>query len=254
MIYVITWLWRPHRNYRTQYVPLHVDLMRQHVAEHCSLEHEFICVTDRASTEFGPGIRLVKLWQDCASLPPAFPKGPSCYRRLRIFAPEAHELLGVPAGSTIVSLDLDSVLLGEMAPLWDREDDFIGWRASDRAPTCGSMFLHKLGTQARVWKEFNFSLAMREAKRTGYVGTDQAWMARMLAKAHGSWGVADGVYSFKQHCIGGLPKDARIVFFHGKPDPWDEDVRRDHPWIVEHYPVPGVPVVEESAMAEKVVA
>jgi len=29
----------------------------------------------------------------------------------------------------------------------------------------------------------------------------------------------DGMYSYKKHCRNGLPNDARVIFFHGKPRP-----------------------------------
>lgn len=251
---VITWLWRPPRSYRSQFTPLHVNLMRERVAEHCTLPHEFVCVTDQPADLFHPRVRVVPLWKDLGHLPSAMVNGPSCYRRLRVFAPEAHELLGVPAGHRIVSLDLDCVPVGgpgSLDSLWSRPESFVGWRATARAPTCGSMFLLKLGSFPNVWTEFDHARALRRARNRvpPLVGTDQAWMAYMLVgqPLTGSWTTRDGVYSFKNDCLkradASLPAGARIVFFHGRPDPWDAPVRRSFPWIAQHYPL-GLPMAQ----------
>jgi hypothetical protein len=49
------------------------------------------------------------------------------------------------------------------------------------------------------------------------------------------WTIKDGVYSFRVHLNGGskqLPDDAKIVFFHGKHDPW---TKLEIPWIAENW-------------------
>ena len=40
-----------------------------------------------------------------------------------------------------------------------------------------------------------------------------------------------GVYSYKVHCENGLPKDARVVCFHGKP--YIQDVKDE--WVKENW-------------------
>jgi len=240
MLRVLTWLWRPPRTYRSQFHVEHVNTMRALVAKYCTLEHEFLCITDQPAAAFDPRVRVVPLWTDHADLPSAFALGPSCYRRLRIFASDAHELLGVEQGDTVVSLDLDSIPVRSLDPLWDLDTPFCGWFASPRAPCCGSMFLHRLGSLPYIWETFHYMTAKELAKRHGFVGTDQAWLACKLAARFHVWTVRDGVLSFKNDCVPKgvlLPEHARVVFFTGKPDPWDNDVRRQYPWVREHYPI-----------------
>jgi hypothetical protein len=220
MISVLTWLWRPRRGYAKPFDVTHVNAMRALVAQHCSLDHEFVCVTDQPDAAFDPRVRVVPLWSDHAELPGAWALGPSCWRRLRLFAPEAHELLGLPAGSSVASLDLDCVPVRSLERLW-------------------SMFLHRLGSLPRVWEDFSYERAVAESKQRGFTGTDQAWIACHVAGKYPVWTTADGVYSFKNHLLpsGALPRGARIVFFHGRPNQWDADVRREYPWIRQHYPL-----------------
>lgn len=240
MLSVVSWLWRSRPGYSKRFDAQRVNVTRALVEAHCSLEHEFVCVTDQPDAEFDPRVRVVPLWDDYADLAGAWPLGPSCWRRLRIFAPEAHDLLGVKPESTIVSIDLDSVPCGPLAPLWDGGHDFVGWYASPRAPCCGSMFLHRLGTLPQIWTDFDYDDSRAEARRLGFTGTDQSWVACHVAGKYPVWTKDDGVYSFKKDIVTrstGLPSDARIVFFHGQPDAWDADVRVAYPWLARCYPL-----------------
>jgi hypothetical protein len=77
------------------------------------------------------------------------------------------------------------------------------------------------------------------ARGTGAIGSDQAWLTTILGRSIPFWTKDDGVLSFRNNVAmrpkRDLPAGARVVFFHGKPDPWDASVRRDYPWIGEHH-------------------
>jgi hypothetical protein len=63
----------------------------------------------------------------------------------------------------------------------------------------------------------------------GAVWGDQEWYT--LLRDRGDIQVTpirEGIYSYKYHCRGGLPSDARVVVFHGEPKP--AGVRE--PWFV----------------------
>jgi hypothetical protein len=70
-------------------------------------------------------------------------------------------------------------------------------------------------------------------------GSDQSWIAYCLGKNIPGWGMSEGVYSYRDHLVkfhkGNLPKDARMVIFHGRPDPWDYGAIQHSPWIKRHY-------------------
>ena len=52
-----------------------------------------------------------------------------------------------------------------------------------------------------------------------------------------TWGKKDGVYSYRKDIAkrgDQLPKDAKVVFFHGKQDPWRPPAS-NLPWVKHHY-------------------
>lgn len=223
----------------TQFNGMHVNVLANMVRRWCRLPYEFVCITDSA-IGIRPGIRTIPLWPDLGDLPsPAGVRFPSCYRRLKLFSPEAGELVG----KRIVCLDLDTVITGDVTPLWDRPEDFVIWgnywcreqgRKGIKQRFNGSMFLLRAGTRTSAWTEFRPDKSPSLATRRGHRGSDQGWLSYHLGD-EATWGRADGVYSWRidiepNSCQ--LPADARIVFWHGKTDPWD---RLNVPWVKEHW-------------------
>ncbi|MCO5213695.1 MAG: hypothetical protein M9936_28685 [Caldilinea sp.] len=78
--------------------------------------------------------------------------------------------------------------------------------------------------KARVWDAFmeRPSLHMRRC----CIGGDQQFLQDHIGGAQ-KWQDVARVYSYKAHCQDGLPTDAQVVCFHGRPRPWQ--VRE--PWI-----------------------
>jgi hypothetical protein len=75
-----------------------------------------------------------------------------------------------------------------------------------------------------------------ETKAARLYGSDQAWIAYKLGGGESTWTAEDGVYSFRNELRAAreLPPGARIVFFHGKGDPWEDELQRV-PWVKRHY-------------------
>lgn len=234
---VVCWKWRPPPGFWTEYDAGHVHALRAMVARHYRRPHEFVCITDDPRG-LDPSIRVIPLWPDHAGLPG--PHGVSCYRRLRAFAADAADWLG----PRIVSLDLDTVLVGDVAPLWDRPEDFVIWGDTARGtPYNGSMWLLRAGTRRPVWETFDPATSPARARALGYIGSDQAWIGACLGPSEPKWSAADGVYSWRVHVKragGALPPDARVVFFHGREKPWAAALQARYPWIAAHYPAEAV--------------
>src|SRR5688572_23115488 len=92
---VVTWLWIPDRDYHAQYTEIHVNKLYWMVKRHYPNLGKFICVTDCKSIVFDPDICIVPLWKELSDLKnPYGPGTPSCYRRLRAFAPDMRDILG----------------------------------------------------------------------------------------------------------------------------------------------------------------
>jgi hypothetical protein len=227
VITFVTWRWQPPKGYRSTFGPETVYALREMIQRHYSQPHRFVCVTDQPAAL--PGVDVVPLWSDCSSIPsPIGHSYPSCYRRLKVFAPNAGEVFG----ERLVSMDLDTVIVGDITPLFDRPDDFVIWGESDfphTTPYCGSLWMLKTGTRTKVWTEFDPATSPRK---------DQGWLAYILGKGEATWTRKDGVYSYRKHIAkhgNRLPENARITCWHGKEDPWSYR-NQQIPWVKAHYP------------------
>ncbi len=205
------------------------------IARHYHAPHRFVCVTDDPAGL--RGIETIPLWDDCANIPsPIGHSYPSCYRRLKVFAPDAGDLFG----ERLVSIDLDVVIVREITPLFDRPEDFVIWGESDfprTTPYCGSLWMLKTGSRAQVWTEFDRKSSPKRAWQAGCRGSDQGWISFVLGPKEATWGRKDGVYSYRKNIAvssNQLPADARLVVFHGKVDPWSYKAQQI-PWVREHY-------------------
>jgi hypothetical protein len=233
----LCWRWQPPKGYRSTFGPETVYALKAMIAKHYHRPFRFVCVTDQP--EALPGIETVRLWDDCANIPsPIGHSYPSCYRRLKVFAPDA----GATFGERLVSIDLDTVIVDDITPLFDRSEDFVIWGCSDfphTTPYCGSLWMLKTGTRPQVWTEFDPKISPKLALRAGCRGSDQGWIAYILGKNEATWGQQDGVYSFRKHLSTrpnyALPEGARMAIFHGKTDPWSARAM-NIPWVRQHYP------------------
>lgn len=231
---VVTFKWRAPPGYRSTFRGEHVDTLRRMVARHYQRPHRFICITDDASGIQEPDVELFEIWDDFSRVAnPSGRKNPSCYRRLRLFAAQPGAFLG----PRFVVLDLDCVILRDLAPLWDRPDPFVIWRSTTSGnPYNGSMWMLEAGARPHVWRDFDPDTSPRLTRRAGLYGSDQAWMAYAMGPDEATWSPADGVHSYRNEVEsnGRLPKGARVVFFHGKTDPWDRTAQRLD-WVRENY-------------------
>lgn len=233
---VVCWRWRPAPNYRSKFPPNSVRILRNMVKRNYSKPHRFVCVCDHPA-EIDRDIETIKLWPEWGDIQsPHGGHNPSCYRRLKMFSPEAKSLFG----ERFVSLDLDTVVVGDLTPLWDRPEPFVMWGETDpRSWYNGSMLLMSAGSRPQVWDRFNPLTSPKEAKAAGRFGSDQGWISHVLGPGEATWNEADGVYSFRlpQHLNNGakpLPENARIVMFHGGTDP-DSPRAQRHKWVRKAY-------------------
>jgi hypothetical protein len=232
---VVTFKWRGPKTYRSQFNARQVNVLRAMVARHYQAPHRFSCVTDDPEG-IDPRVRVIPLWSDHAKLiSPHGVQNPSCYRRLRIFSRDAGELIG----PRILSLDLDTVITGDVTPLWQRPEAFVAWAGTaNQNPYNGSMVMLTAGARPDVWEKFDPVRSPLAARAAGFIGSDQAWIGFCLGPNEARWTEQDGVYSWRMKLRrnrGMLPADARIVFFHGHADPWHPWTQSQAPWIKAHW-------------------
>lgn len=226
-LFVCTWKWNdPAWKFhgRKGYTSEHVNTLKRMVDRHLQLPHEICCITDDPAG-IDSDVRIIPLWDDLKELG-------GCWRRLKAFAPEMRELIG----PRFCSIDLDVLICGDITPILIKPTPFVIWKdyRSDTKYN-GGFWMMDAGVRSRVWDWF----VPKESPQTcrGLLGTDQAWLNRMLYGEQ-TWGTREGVYSYRWHVLRnghGLPPGARMVFFHGPYDPASEQLQARHPWIKEHY-------------------
>lgn len=230
----VTFKWKPTTGYRSKFGPETVQVLQRMIARHYHAPFRFVCITD--DTTGLNGIETFPLWNDHADLKnPNGAHNPSCYRRLKLFSAEAKDWFG----DRLVCMDLDTVIVNDITPLFTDDVDFKIWGESD-FPTQqwmnGSLWMLKTGTRTKVWTQFNPRMSPYVARKAGARGSDQGWMSHILGKHEAMWGREDGIFSFRKHIqpIGRLPVEARMVMFHGRQDPWGPEAQRMD-WVKEHW-------------------
>ncbi len=229
-IKVVCWKWDNgfHDKKKLKFGPDHVNRLKNMVARHLHMDHEFVCITDDPAG-LDHEIRVIPLWNDYRDMG-------GCYVRLKAFSQEMQELIG----ERFIWLDLDAVIVGDITPIVRQNPKFMMWGDTHpRTPYNGSMVMMDAGSRSQVWTLFerNPAVAIMKGRNLGYVGTDQAWIGACLGRGEARWTIADGVYSYRCHVkkLGHLPNNARIVFFHGCADPSQPQIQKIHPWIEEHW-------------------
>lgn len=232
---IVCWLWNGTGLGDRPYTPAHVNTLRRAVARNMSRPHRFICVAD-SSNGFDPEVEVVITPPEAKRVgtlrTPEGGRFPSCYRRLWNFSPEAKAL-----GDLLLCIDIDLVPTRGWAPLFDRDEDFVGWRPyrdwGHKLRFGGGIYLLRAGTRTHVWKDFVGAPSIAEARRAGFRGSDQAWLSHKLGGREPYYGKDAGIYSIRdmkgrEHH---LPPDARLVQFNGPVKPWSSPLR----WVKEHW-------------------
>ncbi|NCC30972.1 MAG: hypothetical protein EOM24_02985 [Chloroflexia bacterium] len=228
MLDIVTFKWgQP--NYRSNFRAEHVNTLKNMVKRNLSLPHRFICITDDPT---GIDADTMPLWESPIQGLPA--DRPNCYRRLRLFSEEAREAFS----PTIACIDLDTVITGDITPLFAGQEPFVIFNGtSKQTPYNGSFWILRDGSRRQVWDRL-----VPEAPHLtkGIVGSDQAWIAYVLGHGEATYGKAEGLYSYRLDFRLAsqkrtLPDNCRMVSFHGRVDPWTRAALRASPWIEEHY-------------------
>jgi len=235
MISIVCWLWNGTGLGDRPYAPEHVNTLRKAVARHMTRPHRFVCVAD-STDGFDSDVEVVITPPEARQVgelrSPEGGRFPSCYRRLWNFSPEAKAL-----GDRLLCVDIDVVPTGDWGPLFDRPEEFVGWRPyrdwGQKLRFGGGVYLLTPGTRTHVWSDFKGLPSIQEARRAGFRGSDQAWLSYRLGGREKYYGKDAGIYSIRdmkgrEHHV---PPDARMVHFNGPTKPWTSPL----PWVKEHW-------------------
>lgn len=268
MIGVITFKYR-RPDYRTTYTSGHVNALAAMVRRCYNHPHRFYCVTDDPEG-LDPRVEYVPLWPDHFNMVnPSHPTNrPNCFPRLKLFDRGMASIFG----NRFVSLDLDMVMVDDVAPLWQRPEAFVIYDARGDDHYNGSMFMQTAGAHQELWDDFCPVNSPKLTTAAGMRGSDQAWIRYKLAPRAAVWDYSDGVYAYlnlvppyrKRRLAnlnvivprngqrtrpvtaspvtplrdGSLPENARVVVFAGEFKPWEPRTQGMSPWIKDHYPLP----------------
>lgn len=217
----MTYLYRGAAGYQAE----HVNILRRMVARHLSVPHAFWCVGDDPMG-LDPEVRFFPC--DASLLPLG-----GCYVRLEMWKREAARF-----GSRIVVIDLDAVVVGSLDELVSRTEPVVLYRdplfgRSEGYLYNGAFILMDAGARPEVWENFDPATSPAAVKASGLKLHDQAWLGMALGSDMPVVTAADGVLSYKFDDVRerGLPPGARVVFFSGRPKPWQVESA----WIAEHY-------------------
>jgi hypothetical protein len=199
----------------TKYSVDYVNILHGMVQRHLSVPHRFVCLTDDPT-----GIA-------CETLP-IVPNLPTWWGKVTLF--------NHPVPGRILYLDLDTVIVGSIDEFAAYDGPFCLIKPfyRDRGFASGVM---SIGPDfgRHVWEKFArnpqaaIEFCRRHAVPAWNLG-DQRWLELNIERADYWQDVLPGqLVSYKVHCAAGLPSGARLVCFHGKPDPHDVA----DPWVVE---------------------
>lgn len=235
-ISILAFKWRK-EGYRTQFTAEHVNKFFEGIRRNTTVPFRAVCITDD-QRGIDSSIETMHLWENPC---PRYgnENRPNCFYRLKCFDPNMIDVIG----PRFIWMDLDAVFTGNIDHILSDPADLKMWRVDNEYMPCnGSLVLHRTGTRPDIWKHFNPARIhpVTGLKVAGMIGSDQAWIGTQLtdAERENTFGQKDGVYSYrcaiKKYNMG-LPQACKIVFFHGLQNPWDEKVRREHPWVNVHY-------------------
>ena len=232
-----------------KYGPEYVNKLHSMVRRHLRRPHRFICLTDDTQG-IDPGIETrpipaVGFSEFDSRKPWTFGHG---WLKLTSFANPLYDLQG-----RTLFLDLDIVIVDSIDCFFDEQAPFCVIREWDKTDGTGntSVYLYTIGAHADALAHLrdNYPRAIADVRNeqeyiTGYLGRQGK-----LSYWPAAWCV-----SFKRHCVPRglmswlrpptIPAGAKIIAFHGKPNPPDAIVgdsgkwyRRVPPtqWVADHW-------------------
>lgn len=180
-----------------KYAPEYVYKLKSQVERHLQMEHEFRCLTEQSL----PGIETVEPVCDY----------PGWWQKVSLFKP------GLAEGLNLY-IDLDTVIIGSLDDIVTRYGNSslaapIAWAGNKQGFRSGVMLWNVSEATELIWGNFN-PRHMQELRG------DQDWIGSVCKH----WFTAiklPYIASYKHNCRkSGQPyPGARIVCFHGKPDP-----------------------------------
>lgn len=219
----------------TKYDATYVNRLRSMVMRNLDRSARFVCLTDDASG-IDPDIETRPF--PTTGIPEVDRQAPWTHGhgwlKVTTLASPLHDITG-----TVLFLDLDVVIVGSLDPLFDVEGEFVAIREWDKRDGTGntSVFRFEAGAHDALLDPLRED---PDAARSG-VRNEQEYITLQLARAGrlDYWPEA-WCRSFKRHCLRPfplslvqqprIPDDARVIAFHGRPNPPEAAAGRSGKW------------------------
>ncbi|MCH2155214.1 MAG: glycosyl transferase [Opitutales bacterium] len=227
----------------TKYGPDYVERLHRAVCKHLTGPFRFICFTDDA-VGLPDGVENFPI--PPLSLDPNAPE--RGWKKLTVLSDPLEDITG-----QVLFLDLDIVITGDLSVFFEYPGDFCiiqDWLLKSQGIGNSSVFRFNAGAHADVLRYFRENQERVKAE----VRNEQAFLTRQVRENFDvTFWPPEWCVSFKRSCIPPfpflyfrsptLPKGARVVVFHGHPNPPEaiqgkgRGFRRfkPAPWIKEHW-------------------
>jgi len=226
-----------------KYGPEYVNKLRSMLRRHLTQPHRLICFTEDGSG-IGAGVEIMPL--PAMDLPPGKERG---WRKLSTFCSPLFDLKG-----PTLFLDLDIVLTGNIDCFFEHPGEFCiihDWAKPWRITGNSSVYRFEAGAHPEILDYF-----LKNIDRVkGEVRNEQEYLTREMHRLGlVTYWPKEWCVSFKHSCLPTfplnlvktpqLPIGAKVVVFHGTPNPPDAVVGngkgiyryvRPTPWVGEHW-------------------
>ena len=180
-----------------EYTQEHVHKLRDMVQQHAP-NMDFVCLTDSS-----PQCNRITLTKNY----------PGWWAKMELF-----KLQG-----PVLYMDLDTIICGDISHWLDqiKDNKFVILRdvyRDKRDPhAMQSSIMYWSGDMSDIWEEFSSNPDF------SHPNGDQGWLEQHLDDVAYIQDFTDDVVSYKAHIKNGYPKHkATVIFFHGKPRPWEQ--------------------------------
>lgn len=203
----------------------YVVKLRNACGRHIKEEFRFICLTDDVSAKNLPGVISVCLKHNYSGW----------WSKFEIFRLRGKSLY----------FDLDTIIIDDISNFIAvvdnlKENEFAGITAFN--PVRGGNEQTQFGSGVMGWngdfefilKNFEYNKDVKIRRMVPFFGDQEriyAILTENQIKMKFWQKETTGLYSYKRNCKNGVPKDAKIICFHGKPRPHQIDI----PLTKEHW-------------------
>lgn len=171
------------------------EFLPEHVQRLAAMVPGLVCLSDVAVA----GVTTIPLLHDW----------PGWWAKMELFRPDI-------AGD-LMYFDLDTTVMS--VPDTPQGDTVLTDFGDQTVIGSGLMYLTER-TRARVWADWIRCPQAHMARHQSWPAGDQGFLLRHLKNAR-RWQNIARVYSYKIHCKRGIPADAQVICYHGKPRPWN---------------------------------